>query len=303
MGVVTVGPSVVCIGIAVLDRVYRVPSLATAPGKYRASGREVVGGGVAANAAVTVSRLGGDARFLGVVGDDDVGAQIQAGLASENVDVSGVRTVAGESPESVVQIDSAGERLIVNHASAELFDLASPVEPGELEGADSVLVDMRWPIGAVPALEAAGALGIPGVVDCDHDPTEAPGILEAASHVVFAEATLLTYTGTDNVEAGLRLAATELGCWVAATAGARGTSWLEDGALMHRPAVPVTAVDTLGAGDVFHGAFALRLAAGDSVVGAIEVAGAAAALKCTRFGGRAGIPTRDELAEFMESNG
>ena len=298
----TARPTVVCVGIAVLDRVYQVPLLATAPGKYRASARHVVGGGVAANAAVTVARLGGDARFLGVVGDDGAGAKICDGLEAEGVDAGGVRTVAGQSPESVVQIDSSGERLIVNHASAVLFELAPPVESDEMAGANAVLVDMRWPGGAIPALEAALASGVPGVVDCDHDPRAAPGILESASHVIFAEATLLSYTEANDVEIGLRAAADQLGCWVAATAGTRGTMWLDGATLMHHPAVPVDAVDTLGAGDVFHGAFAFRLAAGDSIGRCIEVAGAAAALKCTRFGGRSGIPTRAELELFMETH-
>ena len=302
MDVVVVAPGVVCVGIAVLDRVYQVPALATAAGKYRASARHVVGGGVAANAAVTVSRLGGAACFIGVVGNDDVGSAITSGLAEEGVDVAAVRTVVGQSPESVVQIDAEGERLIVNHASADLFEVAAPVGPDEIDDADAVLVDMRWPGGAVPALEGAAAAGVPGIVDCDHDPADAPGILEAASHVVFAEATLLAYTGASDVESGLRSARAELGCWVAATAGERGTHWLDDGMLRHHPAVPVRAVDTLGAGDVFHGAFALRVAAGDALPDAIEVASAAAALKCTRFGGRTGIPTQDELSRFMESD-
>lgn len=293
-------PTIVCVGIAVLDRVFRVPALAVGPGKYRATDRQVVGGGVAANAAVTIARLGGAARFLGVVGDDPAGSEIVAGLAAEDVDVAGIRSVVGHSPESIVQVDEDGERLIVNHASLDLFERANPVRPEEIDGAEAVLVDMRWPGGAIPALVAAADRGVPGIVDCDHDPAAAPGLLESASHVIFARDTLLAYTNIDDIETALRAVDSELPAWSAVTAGAEGTYWLVGGELAHEPAVVVEAVDTLGAGDVFHGAFALAHARGYALRGTIAFASAVAALKCTRFGGRSGIPTQHELDTFLE---
>lgn len=291
--------SVVCVGIATLDRIFAVASHPTTPGKYRAHGRTVTGGGVAANAAVTVARLGGEARFLGAVGDDETGARIMASLEAENVEAATVRVLTGRSsPESIVLVDSFGERWIVNHASADLFDVAAVPTVAELGAPDVVLTDMRWRNGAVAALTAARDLGIPGVVDCDHAPPDAPGILEQASHVVFARTTLLEWAGTSDLEEALHVAAERLDAWIGATAGSDGTWWLETGRLVHMPALEVTAVDTLGAGDVFHGAFALGLAEGMSTRGAIRFGSAAAALKCTRFGGREGIPTRAELDRF-----
>lgn len=259
----------------------------------------MAGGGVAANAAVAVARLGGDARFAGVVGDDEAGARITESLADEGVDVSGVRVMSGRlSPESVVLVDSSGERLIVNHASEDLFQMAPVPTVTEIGRPDVVLADMRWRHGAVETLAVASDLGVPGVVDCDHHPSDAPGILEAASHVVFGEATLMEWSGEADLSDALRVASERIDGWVGVTAGSDGTWWLDSGRLEHAPAFEIAAVDTLGAGDVFHGAFALGLAEGMTIGDAIEFGSAAAALKCTHFGGRDGIPTRDELERF-----
>ncbi len=291
--------SVLCVGIATLDRIFAVDRHPATPGKYRASGRTVAGGGVAANAAVAVARLGGRARFAGVVGDDEAGATIAESLAGEGVDVSMLRVLPGRlSPESIVLVDSSGERLIVNHASEDLFDVAAVPTVADIGHPDVVLTDMRWRVGAVSALAAARDLGVPGIVDCDHNPSDAPGILEQATHVVFGQSTLEAWSGAVDPGEALRIASERLGAWVGVTVGSEGTWWLDSGRLAHAPAVEIVAVDTLGAGDVFHGAFALGLAERMTIREAIEFGSAAAALKCTRFGGRAGIPTRVELERF-----
>ena len=79
--------------------------------------------------------------------------------------------------------------------------------------------------------------------------------------------------------------------------------FVEDGTIAHLPAFAVEAVDTLGAGDVWHGAFALGLAEGQGERAAIRFASAAAAIKCTRFGGRAGAPQRTEIEAFLAARG
>ncbi|MDH3753244.1 MAG: PfkB family carbohydrate kinase [Acidimicrobiia bacterium] len=295
-------PHVTCVGIAVLDLVFRVDTHPTEPGKYRAATRREVGGGVAANASVTVTALGGEAAFIGCVGDDPTGDRIVAGLEARGVDVAAVRRVVGAaSPLSAVLVDAAGERLIVNHASPELFDEGHPVEPHELAGTDAVLTDMRWPDGAVPALVAARAAGIPAIVDCDHNPSVNRGaaILAAATHVIFSLPTLTAFTGAADAEEAIRRASEHTDAWVATTAGDDGVYWLDGGAVRHRPASAVDVVDTLGAGDVFHGAFALAIVEGRSVEQAVRFASAAAALKCTRPGGRAGIPGRPDVDAFL----
>ena len=306
MTVIAALPHVTCVGIAALDLVFRIDAHPTSAGKYRASERREVGGGVAANAAVTVAALGGTASFIGCVGDDATGDRIVAGLGETGVGIDAVRRVAGvSSPLSSVLIDDRGERLIVNHVGDGLFDRGAPVTSQEVEDSDAVLVDMRWPDGAIPALTAARARGIPAIVDCDHDPTSNRGdeILRAASHIVFSLPTLSALTGRANAGDALRAASAHTDAWVAATAGADGVFWLDNGSVLHEPALSVEVVDTLGAGDVFHGAFALALAENVSLERAVRFGSVAAALKCTRPGGRDGIPGRAEVERLIKEWG
>ncbi len=285
-------------GIAVLDVVFRVDEIPTRPGKHRARERAEVGGGVAANAAVTVVRLGGRARFRGRIGADPAGDRILAGLEEEGVAVEVERVPGEASPLSAVLIDGAGERLIVNHAGPALFDDPGPAGIGRPA---AVLADMRWQAGSERALHAARQAGVPAVLDCDHDPTGREDLLAAATHVIFALPTLTAFTGEGDPISALEAATAHTGAWVAATEGAAGVRWLDGGSPRHLGAFDVPVVDTLGAGDVFHGAFALALAEGRPEEAALRFASAAAAVKCTRFGGRAGIPFRTEVEDFLEA--
>lgn len=287
--------AVSCVGIATLDEIWAIDTLPPAGTKTRARDRMVTGGGVAANGAVTVSRLGGRATFVGPLGDDAARSEILAGLEAEGVTPGFVPAVAGQpSPVSVVLVDNSGERTIINHAGPELYAAAPEPAPAEFDAADAVLCDMRWGSGAQVALVAARRRGVPGVVDCDHDPGEAGDVLAAASHIIFSLPTLERHTGTTGPAALFDVSEVST-AWVAATSGAAGVHWLQDGALRHLPAPAVDAVDTLGAGDVFSGAFTLALAEGRPEREALAFATSAAALKCTRFGGRIGIPTRAEV--------
>jgi len=305
--------TILCAGIASLDLVMGVDQIPSAPGKHRAHMRHEIGGGVAANAAVAISCLGGRALFAGCVGDDPTGDHIVDGLRAEGVDVNRVRRVSGAaSPLSMVLIDRSGERMIVNHTDPDLFTSALPLDASEVSGADAVLVDMRWPSGAIPALDAARRAGIPAVVDCDHDPFDNRGleILAAATHVIFSLPTLIALTDRTDPTSALQAAGVHTGAWVAATAGDEGVHWINptDHAPQHMAAFPVAAVDTLGAGDVFHGAFVAALVGsavspskGD-LSDVIRFASAAAAIKCTRHGGRAGIPNRAEVDSFLKEH-
>ncbi len=292
--------TVTCVGISVWDLVLRVERFPTEPGKHRASERREVGGGVAANAAVTVAALGGHASLVSALGDDATGDRIVGDLIAHGVGTGGVRRIAGrESPLSAVFVDATGERWIVNHAGADLFDRADVPTDADFEGVDAVLADMRWPEGAVAAFDAARRRGVPAVLDCDHDPTDHPEVVAGSTHAVFSLPTLSDYVGVADPAGALEAATGITDGMPIATAGDRGVHWWEDGVHHHLPALEVEVVDTSGAGDVFHGAFALALAEGRSVADGLAWAGAAAALKCTRFGGRAGIPTRAEVERLL----
>jgi sulfofructose kinase len=292
---------VFCIGIATIDEVMTVDALPTGEAKLLAIRHDEVGGGCAANAAVAISRLGGDAAFGGLLGDDRIGELAAEGLAAEGVDTSDlVRVRDATTPLSLVLLDRSGRRVVVNHSPPGYFDVTPPRERPALEVADAVLADVRWLPGASAALRRARERGIPGVVDADRTLTgHALSMLADASHVVFSREGLLGTTGEADLVAGLRRIRSEEGShWIAVTDGPNGVYWLCGDRVCHAPAFPVDAVDTLGAGDAFHGAFALALAEGADEATAVVFASATAALKCTRPGGRDGFPTRGQVAAF-----
>ncbi len=295
-------PKVVCVGLATLDRLYAVERLPTAPTRVFASAYQEIGGGPAATAAVTIAKLGGQAEFWGRVGDDRTGDAILAELEQYGVGVShAIRVRGAASPSAAALIDREGERLIVSFIDPRLD--ADPVAfPRELLGdAVAVLADMRWPEGAIPALRAAREQGIRSVLDGDLAPEpSARTLIGIATHAIFSRPALRRFMGAEDVEDGLRRAQQWSQGMVGVTLGGEGHAWLERGIVRRVPGLPVRVTDSLGAGDVFHGAYALALAEGLDELGAGRFANAAAALKCTRFGGRAGIPTRAEVNAFLE---
>ena len=290
---------ILCAGIATLDQVFALDAMPTVPEKYRAADLVVTTGGTAANAAVAVARLGGPVGFLGAVGDDRLGDEIVAGLEAEGVDCAGIRRVAGKrSPLSAILVDRSGERLVISHSDPELPGATDHLPDRLPAGIDAVLGDTRWQAGSAHLFGLARAAGVPAVLDGDRAPRERPELLDLATHVAFSMQGLRDLVGLDDPRAALA-ALPPARAWVAVTNGAEGVFVREGGNIVHAPAFPVTTVDTLGAGDTWHGAFVLALAEGMGECDAVRFACAAAAIKCTRPGGRDGAPTRAEVEAFL----
>lgn len=304
---------VVCVGISVLDHVFTVDRLPEARVKHYARGRLEVTGGIAANAALAVVRLGGAAALVSRVGDDLAGRAVGQALAAEGVDTQALHVLPGARTSlSAVIIDPTGERMVVNDTDPRTLRGLDGVPEAAFRGADAVLADTRWADGALLAVRRAKSLAVPGVLDFDRVPDHGGtgDLLAAASHVVFGRQGLATLAGTEDVGAGLRHArdacaeAGNPGAWLAVTAGDEGAYWLaDDGRVRRAPGFAVEVVDTLAAGDVFHGAFALALAERRPEESALRFANAAAALKCSRPGGGAGAPRRAEIEAFLEGRG
>lgn len=294
---------VFCLGIATLDYVYSVETMPTRGEKYRSRDLAVVGGGCAGNASVAIARLGGRCWLATRLANDLTGDQIVADLAGEGVETQFARRVPGlRSPVSAILVDAAGERMVISYS-----DPAMPADAGWLpqrlpEGANAVLADTRWGEGALAALSLAREAHVPGVLDGDRKPPH-PDLVATASHVAFSAQALREVSGEDDPRAGLAKVAQGVPTWLAVTLGKEGVLFVENGEVAHLPAFAVEAVDTLGAGDVWHGAFALALAEGQGEREAIRFGSAAAAIKCTRFGGRAGAPKRDEVMRFLAEAG
>lgn len=276
-------PLVVCLGSVVMDHTFQVDDIAQPPSKNRARGYAIGAGGLAANASIAVSRLGGKCLFWGRVGDDLNGRPLLAALAEQGVDVSACRLAPeGRTPVSAVLVDPTGERSIYAFRGENLG-----IDPGWLplhllDTAGALLCDPRWPEGAARALDHARARGIPSVIDGEKSETRLLlDLVPRADHAVFSAPGLANFAPGKRVGDGLRQAIAA-GCRVAAvTQGEKGTMWLtrEDPTPRHTPAFRVLATNTTGAGDVFHGAYALAVAEGQPVPRAMRFAAAAGALR------------------------
>ncbi len=286
-------PQILVCGSAVTDMVFDVDAFPVRPEKYVATNARIVGGGCAGNAAVAIARLGGEALLSARMGPDLIGDLTLEGLQAEGVDCTHVlRGQGGKSAYSSILVTPDGERLIVAFRGSDLPDTPdyTNLKPA------AVLADTRWPTATEAALKLARALDIPGVLDGEAPVVEATALL--ASHVAFSAQGLREFTGEKDIAPALDAAKSRLGTWVSVTDGANGT-WIAGTPHIRIPAFPVEVVDTLGAGDVWHGAFTLALAEGQGEEAAIRFASAAAALKCTRPGGREGAPTRAEVEDFL----
>ena len=293
---------VLCVGVAAQDFVFQVPELPAGGHKFRAHGFAAVGGGMAGTAAVAVARLGGEALICARVGDDPMAALVRTELEAFGVDCTPTKPVPGAAtPTSAIMVDARGERMIVNYRDDDLAEEPDLARVGSL---DAVEADTRWHGGALAAMRLARTRGIPGLLDVEAPVLgHAPEAIRIASHVAFASPGLRDFV--DRPDAPLAealLAAREhADGWLCVTDGAEGVWWLEGAEVRHAPAFAVDVVDTLGAGDTWHGAFALQLGLGVAEPDAVRFASAAAALKCTRFGGRAGVPSLGEVRAFLKA--
>lgn len=297
-------PLILCAGTAVLDHVYRLEQFPRPGTKTRARDFMALAGGCAANAAIAIKRLGGRVRLAaplgGPAGTDPVGDVIVARLEQEGIDLSGMLRVDGmASGTSAILLDGSGERTIVTHRDMRLAEARISDPERLVAGVDAVLVDNRFVDFVLPVAAAARRQNIPVVVDADRPAGVVPALLAAATHVIFAADALRSSTGIEDFAAALRKTMTLTDACLGVTEGARGVFWLDGADLRHFPAFRVEAVDTLGAGDVFHGAYTLALAERLSASEAVRFAAATAALKCTRFGGGAAAPTRHEVEALL----
>ncbi|MGH6671669.1 MAG: PfkB family carbohydrate kinase [Xanthobacteraceae bacterium] len=301
-------PRVLCAGIIVLDEVFCVEEFPRADGKVQAKEFFAVNGGCAANAAVAIARLGGQARLAGPMGGppgaDENGDRVLAALAREKVDCSACQRTAGLATAlSAIFINARGDRMIVTYRD-ERVATAAPNDPETLVAAsDIVLADNRFPDFVTPICAAARRQGLRVVLDADRPTFEDDPLFRVASHLIFSSECLRATTGIADLAAALMRIAEKSAAFLAVSNGPDDIVYLRDGKPRRLPVFGIRAVDTLAAGDAFHGGFALALAEGLGEVEAMRFGAAVAGLKCTRLGGSAGMPVRAEVDGFLARHG
>jgi sulfofructose kinase len=293
---------IIAIGHAALDRIYRIEAFPPHPTKVRALEHIEVGGGMAANAAVCMARLGGKVELWSRIGDDAAGQTIKAGLKAEKVDVRYVQSFDdARSSTSAIIVDDRGERLIVNNRDTGMPSSTDWLPLERIKDAGVVLGDIRWLEGLRQVFARARAENVPTVLDADLGAREImPELLALTDYAIFSEPALAEFATGPEDETRLKHVAALGVRHVGVTRGDKGYLWLDADGFHTVPSHPVDlVVDTTGAGDAFHGAFALMLSEGHPVKECARAGAIAAAEKCNRLGGRAGLPTRARLDSLL----
>ena len=294
---------ILCVGALTCDLMLHVPRLPLGPGKYLADRAALVAAGMATSAATAIARLGCRAALWASAGDDAIGDFLVAEIGREGIATSHVRRIPGVmSAIASITLDARGERIVVPHYDPALLT-APDSDPFAGTAFAGVLVDVRWPAAAARALDAARAAGIPAILDLDVGaPDTLAGLIPLASHVVASlDGASVLCPASSSARAVRELSAMTDAC-VVVTEGAGGLSWCAPGGgIRSMPAFAVATVDTNAAGDIFHGALAVAITRGLPLEEALRFASAAAAIKCSRYGGRSGAPTRGEVEGFLKA--
>jgi len=294
---------VVGIGQCSWDYLAVVDSFPAIDTKAEVSNWQEQGGGPVATALVTLARLGAPCNFHGVVGDDPESVKIRYSLLDEGIGASHLITrenAVSQKAFIAIEQGSAKRTIFWERPSG------NPLLPDELpesflDDCSLLLLDGLMSEVSLFAANKARNLNIPVMLDAGR---VRPGMMEIAGlcdYLVASEQFALDL-GWTGVPQDFREQANGLGSTVVTiTLGAHGSITYRDSEIIAIPAFQVDALDTTGAGDVFHGAFARALLEGWSLEASASFACCAASLKCTRFGGRLGCPTWEEVDAFRSS--
>jgi sugar/nucleoside kinase (ribokinase family) len=297
------------LGCVAVDDLLYVPAYPQPETKVRVRCRERQGGGLTGTALVAAARLGARCAFAGVLGDDEDSRFILDCFGREGIDTRHRASRPGARPiHSTIIVDEG------SHTRTILFDLAGSVgadpdwPPVEvIRSARVLFVDHYGVEGMIRAARVARAAGIPVVADLERD--EWPGfadLLALVDHLIVSSDFAAHRTGTTRPDEAVDRLWAEGRRAVVVTCGAEGCWYRGDpepGTPRRQPAFMVPVADTTGCGDVFHGAYASALARGLDLAKRVRFASAAAALKATRPGGQAGIPTWAATEAFLQGQG
>lgn len=260
------------------------------------------GGGPVATALVALARLGIFCSFCGITGDDEEGKKIRQSLEDEGIDVT----------DLLQRKDSSSQLAFIavekNSARRTIFwrrPLGKALQPDELgddflRGTDYLLVDGLMMDATLTAVKRAREMNIPVLLDAG---SARPGMFELAKwcDYVVASEVFAEDLGWELTPQALLDESEALGVRaLTITLGERGSITVADGRIIRTPAFKVEAVDTTGAGDVFHGGYIFGLLQGWDIERVVRFASAVAAIKCRHMGGRTGIPRLDEVMQFLQ---
>jgi len=297
---------VVGLGIANVDVVHRLENMPTWDNPGMLSGFALADGGPAGTACAVASMFDVRTGFIDTIGNDEMASIKRRSLEKAGVDLS--RLVQRDGPEDHVAIvyvrESTGDR----YFSFPRNFLSQPIQPNELDrdyltSASYLHLDCCHGAAALQAAKWMHEEGKTVVLDCaatnNPIPDSIQSIITETDVLICGSGFGRMLTGLDNLYEAGRAALERGPRIVVQTEGADGSYTVSADEEFHTPAFEVKVVDTCGAGDVFHGAYLTGLVKGWKIKKIAAFASAVSAIHCTVLGNRKGIPTLDEVEQFI----
>jgi sulfofructose kinase len=291
---------IVCVGLNATDTVIRLSTYPEAGSKVEYQTQTTLPGGQAATTAVACRHWGMSARYVGKLGDDHAAAIHREALAKAGVEAQLIEVPGGASLQSLILVDSAGERTVLCRRDERLILQPADLRREWIESARILHLDGYDTAAATIAAQWARAAGIPVVADLDELYPGVEELIANIDYLIVSRDFPCKLVGEPDLNVALRKMQDRYGCRLtAATLGPDGVmAW--DGRQFHRShAYRVAVADTTGAGDVFHAGFIYGMHCGWPLDRQLDFACAAAALNCMAVGARGGIQTAEVIEHLM----
>ncbi|MCF6111919.1 ribokinase [Mesorhizobium muleiense] len=298
---------IIVVGSINLDLIANVDRL-PAPGEtVRGSGFSTAPGGKGANQALAAARAGAKVRMVGAVGKDNFANEALALLRDGKIDLSGVGETFASTGTALIMVADDGENVIAVVPGANDSVVTGDLSKAFMKKGDVVLLQQEIPLQTVDAaLDAARAAGAVTVLNTAPFRAEAAFFLGKADYVVANETEFdlygeaLSLSGRDR-PARMRDFAGTTGRTIVVTLGGDGVLAATPADLLMVPALNITPVDTVGAGDTFCGYFAAGLSSGLPLDQALARAAAAGSLACLKPGAQPAIPLAKDVEAALQN--
>lgn len=298
---------IIVVGSINLDLIANVDRL-PAPGEtVRGSGFSTAPGGKGANQALAAARAGAKVRMVGAVGKDNFANEALALLRDGKIDLSGVGETFASTGTALIMVADDGENIIAVVPGANDSVVTGDLSKAFMKKGDVVLLQQEIPLQTVDAaLDAARAAGAVTVLNTAPFRAETAAFLGKADYVVANETEFdlygeaLSLSGRDR-PTRMRDYAGKTGRTIVVTLGGDGVLAATPADLLMVPALNITPVDTVGAGDTFCGYFAAGLSSGLPLDQALARAAAAGSLACLKPGAQPAIPPAKEVEAALQN--
>ena len=292
---------VVGMGLNSVDLLCVVPEFPTLNSKMRILQFSKQGGGQVATAMVALSRWGVKTKYIGKVGGDELGQFSVKSIQQEGVDVSSI-TIEPNTPNqfAMIIVDGlSGERTILWDRDERLIYREGEIWKEDVCSGRLLHLDGHDIQAALQCARWAKKEKIPTVIDLDKVESLTPELIKEIDFIVTSSRFPTLFTGISDREKALLELQKHTSGFLCATLGHDGAVALVEGEFVYVKGFEVKAIDTTGAGDVFHAGFIYGLLQNWDVVDILRFANAVAALKCRDLGGRRGIPNLEEVQKFL----